>query len=321
MSDELEPGDAFPKVERIDLVVCPWNRADQLKRMLESVFSLIVPYDRWFRLIVVNNNSTDSTEDVLAGIADHKFFNRHQLLVHQESQQGHTHARNKAIDSLDSDLVMWTDDDVRVDANWVANTVAYADANPEVAFFGGKILAKLQPKKPDWIGENWDLLKGCFAERDLGDGRLKLDAKRLPYGANFAVRTSIQKQYRFDSSLGRRAEEVLGEDEIDLFRRLLADGWEGIWNPDSVVDHVIDASRINEEYIRRYFIGQGRALVKKDEAWYTDRKRLWWASLLHYLNFRFKRQFAASPAWLAQLIRSGLAEGQYAQLKEVESGK
>ena len=316
MSEQLEPGYLFPKVERIDLVVCTWNRADQLDRMLGSVFRLIVPYDRMLRLIVVNNNSTDGTSALLASIADHKFFNRHELLVLDETQQGHTYARNKAIDHLDSDLVMWTDDDVCVDASWVANTVADADANPRIGFFGGKILARLEPRKPIWIDDNWELLKGCFAERDLGDQRQPLNESRLPYGANFAVRTSVQQQFRFDSSLGRCGDEVLGEDEIDLFRRLLKQGWEGRWNPDSVVDHVIDAKRINEEYIRRYFVGQGRALVKKGEPWHSDKRRLWWGSLLHYINFRFKRQFAASPAWLAQLIRSGLAEGQYAQLKE-----
>jgi glycosyltransferase involved in cell wall biosynthesis len=318
MSDELEPGDPFPKTERIDLVVCTWNRATQLERMLDSVFRLIVPYDRMLRLIIVNNNSTDRTDELLNRIAGHKFFDRHRLLVLDEPKQGHTRARNKAIDHLASDLVMWTDDDVLVDANWVSSTVADADANSSVAFFGGKILANLQPKMPTWIAENWELLKGCFAERDLGDHRLPLDEGRLPYGANFAVRTSVQKQFRFDASLGRRGEKVLGEDEIDLFRRLIDDGWEGRWNPDSVVDHVIDAERINEEYIRRYFVGQGRALVKRGEPWHTDEKRLWWASLLHYINFRFKRQFAPSPAWLAQLIRSGLAEGQYAQLKEAD---
>ena len=319
MSDEFEPGDPFPKAERIDLVVCTWNRANQLELMLDSVFRLIVPYDRMLRLIVVNNNSTDGTSALLAGIVDHKFFDRHQLLILDEKKQGHTHARNKAIDHLDSDLVMWTDDDVVVDAHWVANTVSDADANPSIGFFGGKILARLEPKKPTWIAENWELLKGCFAERNLGDQRLTLNESRLPYGANFALRSSIQKQFRFDASLGRCADEVLGEDEIDLFRRLLNNGWEGQWNPDSVVDHVIDANRVNEEYIRRYYIGQGRALVKKGEPWHTDRRRLWWSSLMHYLNFRFKRQFSASPAWLAQLIRSGLAEGQYAQLKNTES--
>ena len=261
MSDEFEPGDSFPRTERIDLVVCTWNRVDQLDRMLDSVFRLIVPYDRTLRLIVANDNGNDGNSALLDRIADHKFFDRHQLLVLDEPRQGHTNARNKAIDHLDSDLVLWTDDDVSVNANWVANTVADADAYPSVGFFGGKILARLEPKKLTWIAENWELLKGCFAERDLGDQRLTLDESHLPYGANFAVRTSIQKQFRFDSSLGRCADEVLGEDEIDLFRRLLNDGWEGRWNPDSVVDHVIDATRINEEYIRRYFVGQGRASV------------------------------------------------------------
>ncbi len=316
MADEFEPGEPFERSHRIDVVVCTWNRADQLKNMLGSLLRLIVPYDRMLRLIVVNNNSSDGTGEVIAEVADHKFFDRHRLLVLNEPKQGHTHARNKAVDHLDSDLVMWTDDDVNVDANWVANTVAFADANPCTGFFGGKIMAKLEPQKPDWIAENWDLLKGCFAERDLGDQPLALAESRLPYGANFAVRTSLQKRFRFDASLGRRGDEVLGEDEVEMFRRLLAGGWKGQWVPGSTVEHVIDASRINEEYIRRYFIGQGKALVKKGQPWHTNKKRLWWAALLHYINFRFKRQYAPSPAWLAQLIRSGLAEGQYAQLKE-----
>ena len=169
MTNGNENEDRFPKTERVDLVICTWNRKEQLAQALASVFRLIVPYDIQLRLIVVNNGSTDGTGSYLEQISADRFFSRHQLLVLDESQQGHTHARNRAIASLDSDLVMWTDDDVTVAGRWVQETVAFADAHPEAAFFGGKILAQFDPPPPKWITENWSKLKGCFAERDLGD--------------------------------------------------------------------------------------------------------------------------------------------------------
>ncbi len=303
----------YPRVETVDVVVCTWNRAPQLADTLQSLTKLIVPYDRQLRIIVVDNNSTDETAKVIVEFAAHKFFNRHTLLPLFESQQGHTHSRNAAIAHLDSDLVMWTDDDVAVDPFWLQKMVEFADLHPSAAFFGGPIVAKLLPRCPDWIEQNWEILKGCFADRQIGDQPLELTHDRLPYGANFAVRGSVQKAFPFDTELGRRAEDVLGEDELDVMRRMLEAQLSGYWNPEARVTHVIPSERVNEEYVRQYFVGQGRALICKGEAWDYSPRKLWWASLGNYLMFRFKRKFADSPEWLAHLIRSGLAEGQYVQ--------
>ena len=303
----------YPRVATVDVVVCTWNRAPQLSDMLQSLTKLIVPYDRQLRIVIVDNNSTDNTADVVKQFSTHKFFNRHTLLSLFQPQQGHTHSRNTAIEQLDSDLVMWTDDDVAVDPFWLQKTVEFADLHPEVAFFGGSIVAKLLPRCPDWIEENWEILKGCFADRQIGDSPLPLASDRLPYGANFAVRTAVQKAFTFDTELGRRAEDVLGEDELDVMRRMLDLKLTGLWNPEAKVTHVIPSDRVNEEYVRQYFVGQGRALVRKEAAWDYSRRKLWWTSLGNYLVFRFKRKFAGSPEWLAHLIRSGLAEGQYVE--------
>lgn len=312
-----DPHRRFGPVESVDVAICTYNRADQLRSSLDSMMRLIVPYRCSLRLIVVDNNSTDETSAVIQEFSRHRFFDRHELVHRTERNQGHTFARNNAVEVLKSDLVLWTDDDTRVDAYWVQRTVESADANPTAAFFGGKILATLEPAMPKWIEENWENLKGCFAHRDLGDQPVDLALTRLPYGANFAVRTKIQKAFMFDTNLGRRGESVLGEDEIDLFRRLLESGHVGMWVPDSIVQHVVDATRITDEYVRQYFIGQGRVLVAKGQPWHQSRSKLCWQSLYHYFSFRFMRHFASSPAWLAHLIRSGLAEGQYRQMKMI----
>ena len=306
----------YPRVASVDVVVCTWNRAPQLSGTLESLTKLIVPYDRQLRIIIVDNNSTDDTAEVIKQFSTHKFFNRHTLLSLFESQQGHTYSRNTGVEHLDSDLVMWTDDDVAVDPFWVQEMVQCADLHPDVAFFGGPIVAKLLPRCPGWIEENWETLKGCFADRQIGDQPLRLNHECLPYGANFAVRTPVQKTFPFDTELGRRGEDVLGEDELDVMRQMLDAGLLGQWTPKAQVTHVIPSERINEEYVRQYFVGQGRALVRKGELWDFSLRKLWWASIGNYLMFRFKRKFAASPEWLGHLIRSGLAEGQHVQRRD-----
>jgi len=316
--DSIQP--PYPRVTSVDVVICTWNRADQLSATLESLTKLILPYDRQLRIILVDNNSTDGTATIIEEFANHKFFNRHKLLSLFEKQQGHTYSRNAAIVHLDSDLVMWTDDDVAVDSFWIQKMVEFADLHPETAFFGGPIVARLLPHCPDWVEKNWETLKGCFADRQIGDLPLALTHEQLPYGANFAVRSSVQKAFTFDTDLGRCADDVLGEDELDVMRRMLDAGLSGQWNPEARVKHVIPSGRVDEEYIRQYFVGQGRALVRKSTPWDCSPRKLWWASLGNYLMFRFKRKFADSPSWLAHLIRCGLAEGQYVQRDDESNG-
>jgi len=306
----------YPRVETVDVVVCTWNRASQLSATLDSLTQLIVPYDRQLRIIIVNNNSTDDTAAVVAKFGNHKFFQRHKFLSLFEQQQGHTYSRNAATMRLEADLVMWTDDDVVVDSFWLQKMVECADLHPQTTFFGGPIEARLMPRCPDWIEQNWETLKGCFADRQMGDQPFSLSYDKLPYGANFAVRGPVQQVFTFDTNLGRRGTDVLGEDELDVMRRMLDAGLTGQWNPEASVTHVIPSDRVNEEYVRQYFIGQGRALVRKATPWEYSPRKLWWTSLWNYLMFRFKRKFADSPQWLGHLIRSGLAEGQFFEGEE-----
>ncbi len=299
---------------KIDIAICTWNRAGLLRETLRSISNVAIPPGVQVRVIVVNNNSTDSTVQVVQGIAEDLQHGEksEQLSIElfEEPKQGHTFSRNRAVAVAASDLMLWTDDDVIVDANWVRAYLEAAENRQEV-FWGGKIIPRFEPAEPDWIRENWADLKGCFAARNLGDRPIALTHVRLPYGANFAIRTEIQKQFLFDTQLGRRKNILLGEDEFDLFRRLLAAGHAGSWVPASSLEHVITGDRASENYVRDYFIGQGRALVARGEPWSLRRRKLFWQAVYEFAAYRFKRQWAKSPAWVAHLIRSGLAEGQY----------
>ncbi len=300
----------FPPVQSVDIAICTWNRAGLLRQTLESLRLLAVPDSLPWRVLVVDNHSTDNTRQVLDELAG-----RLPLTILTEPQQGHTFARNRAVAETTADLVMWTDDDVIVSPDWVAATVAAAAEYPEAVFFGGPIQAVFQQGMPAWIEENWETLRGCFAERNLGPVTVELNHERLPFGANFSVRGDVQRRCLFSTELGRRGGEVLGEDEIELMKRLLDQGHSGVWVPQAAVQHVIDDSRTTPEFVRDYFVGQGRALVMKGRPWTETRWRLWCSENWHRLMYQLARGLAPSPTWLGHLARSALARGQRLQLK------
>ncbi len=232
----------------LTVAICTWNRADLLDDTLASLATVAIPGDVTWEVIVANNNSTDQTDAVLARHASQLPLRR--LFV---AQQGKSYALNAVIERLAGDLVLWTDDDVRVPEDWIASYVEAARRWPEVSFFGGRIVPRFRAAEPVWLRPAWPLISGVFAERELGEAPFLFDRKQLPFGANMAVRVAVQKRYRYDPELGRCGELMLSGEETALMQQWLCDGHVGMWVPRSRVEHVITPDRLELDHIRRFF--------------------------------------------------------------------
>jgi glucosyl-dolichyl phosphate glucuronosyltransferase len=57
-------------------------------------------------------------------------------------------ARNRAVYAARGDYLVWTDDDVVVDPNWLAAYVAAFRRRPEAAVFGGPVFPRYEPPVP-----------------------------------------------------------------------------------------------------------------------------------------------------------------------------
>ncbi|MEM9942355.1 MAG: glycosyltransferase [Planctomycetota bacterium] len=296
------------QIQKVEISICTWNRAQLLEPALRSVSRLFVPDPIQLSVIVVDNGSTDKTSDVLSDFQKDPFFQQHPLRIIRESRQGHCFARNAAIDAAEGDLLIWTDDDVEVSSNWIQEYVQSAEQRPEFSFWGGPILPEFTAGKPVWIREQWSKIKGCFAARDLGPEPVEFHSKRLPYGANFAVRTDIQKQFRFDEELGRKGSHVLGEDEIDLLARLLADGLKGRWVPEAKLKHIIPPERATEKYVYDYFVGQGQRLARLNPI--GNPRQLAKEARWNYYCYLVKRPFLKSDVWIGHMLHSALCKGK-----------
>ena len=296
-------------IQSAEIAICTWNRSASLARTLDSLRELKIPVGLDWRILLVDNHSTDDTADVIDAYAETL-----PIVPLVELQQGHTLARNRAVAESRAELIIWTDDDVLVEPDWLLAYIATANQWPEASFFGGRIEPVFPAGRPRWISENWNQLAGCFAARDLGGEVTPLTLQRLPYGANFALRGNVQRAFPFNPDLGRRGPAVVGEDELDLLRRLLDSGHQGLWVPQSSVQHVIPPERANPRYVFDYFVGQGAVLVNKGTPWTRSRWSLRWQYLWHQFASELGQLVLPSPAWFAHLARAGLALGQWQAL-------
>ena len=301
-------------IRNVDIAICTWNREELLEETLNSFKHLQIPTEVALRVLIVDNHSTDNTPGVIEDFANSEFASTHQVVPLVENVQGHTVARNRAVEAIAGDLVIWTDDDVIVSENWVNKYVDAANQHPEYGFFGSVIEPRFVGKQSKWISTNWDKLKGCFAARDLGSEWIEFSDQRLPYGANFAIRAEVQQKHRFNTSLGRSGEDVTGEDELELFRRILASGIRGCWVPGAPVQHQIPPQRASERYVFDYFVGQGKILAAKGENWNDDIHALNKEYRANFFWYKTKRLFASSHVWVSHMLRAALAKGQAEQL-------
>src|SRR5262249_4742997 len=110
------------------VAICTWNRAALLAQTLGALRRLRVPPGADWELLVVNNNGTDDPD---AALPRHGAFLPLRRVF--EPRLGHCHARNAAVSAARGDLLLWTDDDVLVDPEWLACYARAADRWPDAA--------------------------------------------------------------------------------------------------------------------------------------------------------------------------------------------
>lgn len=246
----------------VTVAICTWNRAALLDQTLGQMRHLHIPDGIEWELLVVNNNSTDDTDEVIARHTDRLPIRR--LF---EPEPGLSHARNRVLANSCGELILWTDDDVLVDSGWMDAVVSAARRHPNAAGFGGPIEPWF-PTSPDedYLAAFPALRNGfCGLDYQIDEGVLSEDLR----GANMAFRRSAVGDLRFDTRYGMKPTSGLepglavgGYEETDFVNRLQEGGAEMVWIPSMRVKHYVDPSRMELPYLIRFTRDNGRIQVR-----------------------------------------------------------
>jgi GT2 family glycosyltransferase len=236
---------------RYSIVIATYNRAGDLRGTLESLARL-QPSGGW-ETIVVDNNSTDDTRAVVETTA--RTFPAPLQYVF-EKEQGRSPALNAGIRRALGDIIVTTDDDVRVEPDWLDRA---GEALDRLAcdYVGGRVLPIWGGPRPAWLPDHGGKHWAVIALLDYGAEPIEFGA-RVPLGVNMAFRRdAFDRAGLLDANTGRKAGTLLGQEVREWCIRARAAGVRGFYAPGMVVRHIIPASRLDKRYFRRWFYWRG----------------------------------------------------------------
>ena len=238
------------------IIVCTYNRAESLKDTLAALSRLEAPPTRTWEVIVVDNNSRDHTRQLVKAAQQ----NWPRLRYVFEPAQGLSHARNRGIAEAAGDIILFTDDDVLPELDWMETTLAGLDKYGADAC-GGYIAPIWETPPPDWLTERF---YGFLAVRtDRSDDYPIESASQAPFGANMAIRRSVfGKVGGFDTSRGRKGKVLASGEDGEMFERILAAGYKADFLGQSRVHHKVEAFRLTKRYFRRWRFQTSRNIAQ-----------------------------------------------------------
>lgn len=278
----LESVSGAPARCRVSVLICTRNRAASLESTLARFFAQNFDDTYAYELIVVDNGSTDETAEVIA-----RYRSLHPEIVQPacERRVGLSHARNAALSRARGEILVFTDDDVLVAADWLNEICREFREHPEVGLLGGRVLRAREDLQA--VTLQTSETRQVFAYPDGGT---------FVIGANMAMRREVFERVGwFDPRLGA-GRFFAGAEEADLLYRALKAGFTVLYAPNVLVYH--DHNRFLVEQACRLEFGYGKGcsayLIKHALAGdrYAMRMVYW---LLHGLPRRWRRREGEGP--------------------------
>jgi glycosyltransferase involved in cell wall biosynthesis len=233
----------------VSAVVCTRNRHSSVGQSIRAI--LANDYTP-FELVVIDQSTTDETGVILRAIAAEDSRLRY---VHVE-QAGLSRAYNTGIRSTTGEILVFTDDDCLVPANWIRTIIAAFHAEPEADLLYGQVVPLPTEGAEAHLTPSLNI---NYPER-----LSKADGFRVfGMGANFAARRRLFDTVGyFDEILGGGG-ELKSSQDFDLAYRTYKAGRVTLLRPEVTLHH--DGRREQEDWpalLRNYGVGDGGFYTK-----------------------------------------------------------
>lgn len=208
MIQSKKPARKNPKKLAFTVVICTFNRAFLLKDAVCSACEQNLDSDR-YEVLVVDNNSTDGTADLISKLASRY----PQLRYCRETVQGLSAARNRGLRESDAEYLAFLDDDGKAPRQWL-ETAAHIVAERAPGVFGGPYYPYYKSIKPAWFLD-------AFGTRAIAQRARPLEPHEDLSGGNlFIRRTLLQSMGGFAVDLGMKGSSLAYGEETLLQRQV-----------------------------------------------------------------------------------------------------
>lgn len=240
------------------IIIPTYNRADILNKTLFSLTQHIKQCKFTCELYIVDNNSTDNTKDIALAYKECGFVN---YLF--EERQGKNFCLNTAINLAKGKTLIFVDDDIIPQENWLENIHQSIINWPDKDVFGGKVTPLFPSKTPAWVREG-QFANFVYAIHSLEQAEGPYTGNITPTGPNCWVNKKVfDNGYYYDHNIGPQGKGRVSGSELEFFTRIAKAGYHPVYVPSAEVLHQIQPFQTTIKYLlkRSYSSGTGFAYI------------------------------------------------------------
>jgi len=272
------------------VVIVNWNGRDYLRTCLDSLRRQTHPD---FRVIVVDNASTDGSLEMLAAS-----YPEVEVEALDENMGFVVGCNVGAARAGEVDVLVMLNNDTEVEPDWLTNLCAALEAHPEAGAAASKMLLF---DRRNVLHSAGDIMAPGFFPQNRGvwevdEGQYDEDIWVFgPCGGAAAYRREVWEALGgFDARLFMYLEDV------DLAWRMQKAGWKAVFAPDARVYHHLSATGGGR--IASYYVGRNLILLHRWHLTREDWKRAWRAILAGHARIIWD----ALRAWRGEAARARL---------------
>ena len=300
---------------KISIIIPTHNRADSLKRTIDSVIK--IENEAEFDLIIVDNNSTDNTKAVVES------YPKFAKYVY-EKNTAFTKARQTGAENANGDILLYLDDDVIVLPNSLNSIIETFNNYPDCGVIAGKILPHFENQPPDWAlacqrtFNGWSLYNPTnrtnlgigFQEVSWAAGPMMAISQKVYKDVGGFPADTIGVETNVDQHSFRKL--YIGPGDYGLCYNVIKNGYKVYYSPDVACYHVIFPVRLTVPFWRSRMIGEAhhKAITNREFYNYSNR-RLWLERInakykYEYWKKRLSQRLKANEAYTLQSNFSGM---------------
>ena len=279
---------------QISVAICTYNRERYLPQLFRSILAQTLSVDQ-FEILLIDNNSPGNTKELFDAFCnENPGINTRYCL---ESNQGLSHARNRAIHEAKAALITFLDDDAFIEETYLHELISQFEQHPSCGAVGGPIHLHYEELKPSWENKYLNSLLGYF---DKGPTPFYF-TDDYPRGSNMAFRMMVfEKTGKFNVELGRIGSQLFGGEEKDLFNRIYSAEIKVLYAPNAMVFHCVPKERTTFDFIKKQALGTGisERIRSKNEGLMSYIKRItnecikWIGSIVLWFRYAMFLQIA-----------------------------
>ncbi|ODU50761.1 MAG: arylsulfatase [Thiobacillus sp. SCN 63-374] len=238
----------------LTILICTHNRSDLLERVLASLNAAKRPVIPVQVLVAANACTDDTVTRMGVYQAQQDAQGWIPLRLIDVPTPGKSHALNRAIPEIDTELTAFVDDDHRVDENYLIAIEQAASAWPDAGLYCGRILPDWDGSEPDWVHDNgpYRIYPLPIPRYDQSDQPKTITAEEgpIPGGGNLVVRRQVfELAGEFSTDLGPHGHDLGGGEDSEYVLRAMHRGVRCQYTPDMVQHHYVDTERLRLGYL------------------------------------------------------------------------